>query len=171
MTEKTLEVSDGMVVSLDYTLRLDNDEVVDTSEGRPPLEYVQGQQQIVPGLEQALYGMQVGEEKQVVVEPAEGYGERDPEANQVVPRDAFQEDAELERGMPIRVSDGGGRTATAFVAEVNPETVKLDFNHPLAGETLHFDVEIAGLREASSADLMGGCGTCGGCSSSSEGCC
>lgn len=168
MTEKTLEVSDGMVVSLDYTLRLDNDEIVDTSEGRPPLEYVQGQQQIVPGLEQALYGMQVGEEKQVVVEPAEGYGERDPEANQVVPRDAFQEDAELERGMPIRVSDGGGRTATAFVAEVNPETVKLDFNHPLAGETLHFDVEIAGLREASSADLMGGCGTCGG---SSEGCC
>ena len=171
MTEKTLEVSDGMVVSLEYTLRLDNDEIVDTSEGRPPLEYVQGQQQIVPGLEKALYGMEVGEKKQVVVEPAEGYGERNPEANQVVPRDAFQEDAELERGMPIRVSDGGGRTATAFVAEVNPETVKLDFNHPLAGEQLYFDVEIADLREASSADLMGGCGTCGGCSSSSEGCC
>jgi FKBP-type peptidyl-prolyl cis-trans isomerase SlyD len=170
VTEKTLEVADGMIVSLDYTLRLDNDEVIDSSEGQSPLEYVQGQSQIVPGLS-ALYGMAVGETKQLVVEPAEGYGERNPEANQVVPRDAFQGDVELKAGMPIRVSDGSGRTATAFVADVSPETVKLDFNHPLAGETLYFHVEIAGLREPTAADLMGGCGTCGGCSTSSAGCC
>ena len=168
MTEKTLEVSDGMVVSLEYTLHLDNDELVDSSEGQPPLEFVQGQRQIVPGLEQALYGMAVGEEKDVVVEPGEGYGERNPEANQEVPRDAFQEDVELEPGMPIRVSDDSGRTATAFVADVNPDTVKLDFNHPLAGETLHFHVEIADVREASGAELGGGCA---GCGSSSGGCC
>jgi FKBP-type peptidyl-prolyl cis-trans isomerase SlyD len=171
VTEKTLEVADGLIVSLDYTLRLDNDEVIDSSKGQSPLEYVQGQNQIVPGLESALYGMAVGETKQVVVEPAEGYGERNPEANQVVPRDAFKENVELEAGMPIRVSDGSGRTATAFVADVNPETVKLDFNHPLAGETLHFQVEIAGLREPTDADLRGGCGPCGGCSTSSAGCC
>lgn len=160
-----------MVVSLDYTLYLENEEVVDSSEGHPPLQFIQGQQQIIPGLEQALYGMEVGEEKDVVVEPAAGYGVRDPDANQVVPRDAFEEDAELKPGMPIRVSDSSGRAATAFVADVLPDSVKLDFNHPLAGETLYFHVEIAGLREASSADLMGGCGTCGSCSSSSEGCC
>jgi FKBP-type peptidyl-prolyl cis-trans isomerase SlyD len=171
MTEKTLEVTDGVVVSLDYTLRLDTDEVIDSSEGQSPLEYVQGQNQIVPGLEKALYGMAVGEKKDVVVDPAEGYGERNPEANQVVPRDAFQGDVELEAGMPIRVSDGSGRTATAFVADVNPETVKLDFNHPLAGETLYFEVEIAGLREPTAVDMMGGCGTCGGCATASEGCC
>jgi FKBP-type peptidyl-prolyl cis-trans isomerase SlyD len=165
-----LEVADGLIVSLDYTLRLDNDEVIDSSEGRSPLEYVHGQNQIVPGLEKALYGMTVGEEKHVVVEPAEGYGERNPEANQVVPRDAFQGDAELESGMPIRVSDGSGRTATAFVADVSPETVKLDFNHPLAGETLYFQVEIADLRKPNAADLMGGCASCGGCSAPSEGC-
>lgn len=167
MTEKSLEVSDGMVVSLEYTLRLEDEEIIDSSEGQPPLEFVQGQRQIVPGLEQALYGMEVGEEKDVVVEPGEGYGERNPEANQVVPRDAFQADVELEPGMPIRVSDESGRTATAFVADVNPDTVKLDFNHPLAGETLHFHVAIADLREASEADLGG----CAGCSGSSGGCC
>jgi FKBP-type peptidyl-prolyl cis-trans isomerase SlyD len=166
-----LEVADGLIVSLDYTLRLDNDEVIDSSEGQSPLEYIQGQNQIVPGLEKALYGMTVGEERHIVVEPAEGFGERNPEANQVVPRDAFQGDVELEAGMPIRVSDGSGRTATAFVADVSPETVKLDFNHPLAGETLYFQVEIAGLREPTAADLMGDCGSCAGCSTSSAGCC
>lgn len=160
-----------MVVSLDYTLRLEDEEIIDSSEGQPPLQFIQGQQQIVPGLEQALYGMEVGEEKDVVVDPADGYGGRDPDANQLVPRDAFQEDVELKPGMPIRVSDGSGRVATAFVADVQPDTVKLDFNHPLAGETLYFHVEIAGVREASNADLMGGCGTCGSCSSPSEGCC
>lgn len=149
MTEKSQEVSDGIVVSLEYTLRLDNDEVIDSSEGRPPLEFVQGEHQIVPGLEEELYGMEVGEEKDVVVEPAEGYGERNPEANQVVPRDAFQESVELETGMPIRVSDGSGRTATAFIADVHPDTVKLDFNHPLAGEKLYFRVRIVDLRESS----------------------
>jgi FKBP-type peptidyl-prolyl cis-trans isomerase SlyD len=160
-----------MVVGLEYTLHLGDDEIVDSSEGRPPLEFVQGQRQIVPGLEQAIYGMEIGEEKDVVVEPADGYGQRNPEANQVVPRDAFQDGVELEPGMPIRVSDGSGRAATAFVADVRPDTVKLDFNHPLAGETLYFHVEIASLREASHADVVGGCGTCGGCSPSSEGCC
>lgn len=152
-----------MVVSLDYSLHLGDEEIIDSSEGQPPLEFVQGQQQIVPGLEQALYGMEVGEKKDVVVEPADGYGERNPEANQVVPRDAFEEGAELKAGMPIRVSDGSGRTATAFVADVGSETVKLDFNHPLAGETLHFHVEIAGVREATNADMMGGCCSCGSC--------
>jgi FKBP-type peptidyl-prolyl cis-trans isomerase SlyD len=166
-----LEVADGLMVSIDYTLRLDNDDIIDSSEGRPPLQYVQGQNQIVPGLENALYGMAIGEKKHVVVEPTEGYGERNPEANQVVPRDAFQGDVELKAGMPIRVSDGSGRTATAVVADVSPETVKLDFNHPLAGETLYFEVEIAGLREPTAADMMGSCGPCGGCSGPSEGCC
>ena len=167
MTEKTLEVSDGRIVCLDYTLRLENDEIVDSSEDREPIEFVQGQRQVVPGLEDELYGMEVGEKKTVVVEPAQGYGERNPEASQLVPRDAIQEDLEIEPGMPIRVSDGSGRTATAFVAEVDDESVKLDFNHPLAGETLHFDVEVVDVREASAADLMGGCGTCSGCSTSS----
>jgi len=167
VTEKTLQVSDGLIVCLDYTLRLENDEVVDSSEEREPIEFVQGQRQIVPGLEDAIYGMEVGEEKSVVVEPAQGYGERNPEASQDVPRDAFEENVQLEPGMPIQVSDGSGRTATAFIAEIGDGSVKLDFNHPLAGETLRFEVEVVDVREASATDLMGGCGACTGCSPSS----
>lgn len=170
MTEKTLEVSDGMIVRLDYTLRLENDELIDSSEDREPIEFVQGQRQIVPGLEEALYGLEAGQEKTVLVDPSQGYGERNPEASQVVPRDAFQEDVELDVGMPIRVSDGSGQTATAFVKELGDEAVELDFNHPLAGETLHFAVEILDVREPTAADLAGGCATCGGCSTPS-GCC
>ena len=170
MEEGSVEVSDGMLVSLEYTLQLQDDTVIDSSDGKPPLQFVQGQHQIVPGLEHALYGMEVGETKDVVVEPGDGYGERNSEATEVVPRDAFQEGVDLEPGMPIRVSDGSGRSATAFVAELGSDTVRLDFNHPLAGETLYFRVEIAGLREATSADMMGGCGTCGSCSPST-GCC
>ena len=167
MTDNSLEISDGMTVCLDYTLRLEGGEVVDTSEDREPIEFVQGQQQIVPGLEQELYGMVAGDEKSVVVEPPQGYGERNPDASQVVPRDAFEDGFEPESGMPIRVSDDSGRTATAFIAEVNDQSVKLDFNHPLAGETLHFDVEVVDVRETSSAGVMGGCGTCSGCSTPS----
>lgn len=170
MTDKTLEVADGRIVSLDYTLRLDSDEVIDSSEDSQPIEFVQGQRQIVPGLEQALYGLETGDEKEVVVDPSEGYGQRDPDASQVVPRDAFEEDADLEAGMVIQVSDGSGRTATAFIAEVGEDAVRLDFNHPLAGETLHFAVEVVDVREPSAADLAGGCNTCGGCSTHS-GCC
>lgn len=155
MTEKALEVSDGMVINLDYTLRLDDGNVVDTSEGREPLEFVQGQGQIVPGLENALYGMEVGDKKKVVVEPKDGYGERDAEAKQVVPNDAFPEDVDLEEGMGLQVRDGSGRTMMAFVDEILPEGVRLDFNHPLAGKRLHFEVEIADLQQAADAEIGG----------------
>ncbi len=81
MSDENLAVSDGLVVSMDYTLRLEDEgEVVDTSAGREPLQFVQGEGQIIPGLEQELYGMKIGDEKNVVVAPAEGYGESDPEA-------------------------------------------------------------------------------------------
>ncbi len=171
MTEKTLEISDGLMVSLDYTLRLDDGEVADTSEGREPVQFIQGQGQIVPGLEKELYGMKIGDEKDVVVEAAEGYGEYNPEAMQMVPKDAFPEDMELEKGMGIQVNDGSGRTMVAFVDEILPEGVKLDFNHPLADETLHFHVEVAGLEQPNQANVMSGGNPCSGCASSSQGGC
>ena len=103
----------------------------------------------------------------MLLKPAQGYGERNPEASQDVPRDAFEENVQLEPEMPIQVSDGSGRTATVFVAEIGDESVKLDFNHPLAGETLRSDVEVVAVREASATDLMGACGACTACSPSS----
>lgn len=156
MTEDKLVVKDDMVVGLDYTLRLKDGAVVDSSQDREPLKYMQGQGQIIPGLEQELYGMAVGDEKSVAVEPAQGYGEKDPNAVQVVPNEAFPPDLEPEPGMRLQMRDEQGRVFEAFVVEVRPDDVVLDFNHPLAGETLHFDVKIDSLRQASEEELAHG---------------
>jgi FKBP-type peptidyl-prolyl cis-trans isomerase SlyD len=150
-------VEDGMVVSIDYTLRLDeDDDVVDSSESGEPLQFVQGQGQIIPGLEQQLYGMSIGDEKSVVVAPAEGYGEADPDAYQVVPLEAFPGDMVVEPGMGLQMRDNSGQTFEAYVADVRPDGIVLDFNHPLAGKTLHFDVRITGLREATADEQAHG---------------
>ena len=156
MTDTRLTVIDDLVVSLDYTLHLDDGEVIDTSKGQEPLEILQGRGQIIPGLEQAIYGMAVGDEKDVVVAPADGYGEDDPDAFELVDRDVFPPDLNLNPGMGLRMRDGSGQALVAYVAEVRPEGVVLDFNHPLAGETLHFRVKIAGLRSATSEELAHG---------------
>lgn len=170
MTEKTLTVADDMVITLEYTLRLDDGEVVATSDGVGPLEFVQGRGEVIRGLEQALYGLAVGDERDVTVSPADGYGTRDPDALQAFPRDAFPPNMALETGTGLRMRDQSGGVATAYVWEVRPDDVVVDFNHPLAGETLYFETKIAGLREATNEDLQSDCGTCGGCSSSGCGC-
>lgn len=156
MTDTNLKVSDGLVVSLDYTLRLDDGEVVDTSTDQDPLEFLQGRGQIINGLEQALYGMEIGDEKDVEVEPSAGYGEYDNDAFQVVPHDVFPPDMTLTPGMGLRMRDSSGQVLEAYVAEVRPDGVLLDFNHPLAGETLYFQVKISGLRPATSEELAHG---------------
>lgn len=156
MTDKHLTVSDGLIVSLDYALRLDDGEVIDTSAGREPLDYLHGSGQIIPGLEQELHGLAVGDEKDVEVAPADGYGLRDADAFQEIPMAAFPPDAELEPGMAFELLSNSGDPITAFVAEVRPESVLLDFNHPLAGETLHFRIKIAALRAATAEELAHG---------------
>jgi FKBP-type peptidyl-prolyl cis-trans isomerase SlyD len=157
MTNAQLTVADGIVVSLDYTLRLDDGEVVDSSEGREPLAFLQGQGHIIPGLEQALYGMGVGAEKDVVVAPADGYGEENPDAYELVQRDMFPAEMNLTPGMGLRLRDGNsGELLEAYVAEVRGDDVMLDFNHPLAGETLYFQVRVAGLRPATAEELAHG---------------
>jgi FKBP-type peptidyl-prolyl cis-trans isomerase SlyD len=157
MANEEMTVSDGMVVSMDYSLRLDDDEeVVDTSAGREPLEFVKGGGQIIPGLEQQIYGMSVGDEKSVVVPPADGYGETDTEAYQLMPLEAFPADMTVEPGMGLELRDPSGRIEEAYVADVRPDGILLDLNHPLAGKTLHFDVKITGLRQATEEELAHG---------------
>jgi FKBP-type peptidyl-prolyl cis-trans isomerase SlyD len=156
MTHEQSKVSQDMVVGLDYTLRLDDGEMVDTSAGRGPLQFLQGHGQIVPGLEKELYGMAVGEEKAIIVSPSEGYGQRKPNALQEFPRDAFPEGVEIQSGMAVQLMDQEGRPHMAFVSDLREETVLLDLNHPLAGETLHFDVEVVALREATEEELAHG---------------
>jgi len=154
VTNKALTVANDMVVSLEYTLRLEGDtEVFESSEGEEPLEFIQGRGHIVPGLEQALYGMAVGQKKQVVVQPEDGYGELDSDAFERVPRDAFPDTLELEVGMELELEDDEGETFDACIAELAGDTVMLDLNHPLAGETLYFDVEVIGIRPATAEEL------------------
>jgi FKBP-type peptidyl-prolyl cis-trans isomerase SlyD len=154
MTKQSLVVADDMVVRLDYTLTLNNGEVYDSSADSGPLEYLQGHGQIIPGLEEALYDMAVGEEKDVVVTPDVGYGEYDPEAVQSLPRDVFPPEMELEPGMSIDLYDeDADEELEAVIDEVDGDEVVVNFNHPLAGETLNFHVRIAGLRPATPEEI------------------
>jgi FKBP-type peptidyl-prolyl cis-trans isomerase SlyD len=156
MTDRQAVVADDMVVSMEYVLRLDDGEVIDSSGSGEPLEFLQGHGQIVRGLEQELYGMLVGEEKDLVVEPGDAYGDFDPDAFQEVPLAAFPPDVVLEPGMGLELMSESGEPLLAFVSEVGSEDVVLDFNHPLAGETLFFAVKIADLRPANDEELLHG---------------
>jgi FKBP-type peptidyl-prolyl cis-trans isomerase SlyD len=160
-------VQDNWVVSMDYTLCLANGEVVDTSEGREPLEFIQGQGQIIPGLEKALLGMVVGEEKDITGPPAEGYGEAEPGLTESLPRDVFPPD--VEEGDSFRMRTESGHTVIVYVDSVTDDTVVVDLNHPLAGETLHFHVKIVDAREATDQDLAS-CAGCSGCSCGDQEC-
>lgn len=151
-----MTVQDGMVVSLDYSLRLNSGDVIDSSADGEPLMFLQGAGQIIPGLEQALYGMAMGEEKQVTVAPADGYGEMDPEGVQFFPASAFPEEMELEVGMALQAQDDSGHTYTVYVTDIQDDGVLMDFNHPLAGETLHFQTKIVGLRPATDEEMAHG---------------
>jgi FKBP-type peptidyl-prolyl cis-trans isomerase SlyD len=148
-------IQDGVVVSLAYTLTVDG-EVLDQSSADDPLLYLHGADNIIPGLEKALYGLAVGDSKQVVVEPEEGYGDYDPDDVEEVGRDLFPEDLELIEGMLLAMRDETGGRFEATVVEIGDDYVVLDFNHPLAGETLHFDVRVLELRDPTPEEIAHG---------------
>ena len=152
-----LKIKDDIVVSLDYVLRLDDGEVIDQSDEGEPLEFIQGHRNIIPGLEKAIAGMKVGEKKEVVVEPEEGYGDYDEENQQTMPRSAFPPELELEEGLGLQLKDSSsGQTYQVYVADVGDKEVLLDFNHPLAGEKLFFTVHVADLRPATAEEISHG---------------
>jgi len=153
MTDTNLIVADGVVVNLDFTLQLDDEQIIATSEGQEPLVFLQGHSQIMPALQQALIGMSVGEEKDVVVAPADGYGEWDSDAFELVPLDTFPPELALTQGMGLKMRDQMGKVHKVHVSDIRPDGVMLDFNHPLAGETLYFRVKIAALRAATPEEL------------------
>ena len=145
-------VQDGLVVSMDYKLTLDG-EVLDSSEDAGPLQFLAGYGNIVPGLEREMAGMKIGESKDVVVAPADGYGEFDEEAFMEVPRNEFPSDLQLEEGIELNVTDEDGQNQYARVENITDESVRLDFNHPLAGAELHFTVKVVALRDPTKEEL------------------
>lgn len=146
-------IGNGKVVSLAYTLRLDNGEIVDYTEAGEPLEYLHGAENIVPGLEKALEGLKVGDTRDVEVQPDEGYGPYSAEDVEVVDRSQFPADLPLAVGLALELYDDEGDSMEAYVREVGDQHVTLDFNHPLAGEKLHFAVEVLAIREATEEEL------------------
>jgi len=139
----TATVTKGKVISLEYTLKLDEKQVVDTNVGKDPLTYTQGTNQIIRGVEAAVAGMTVGETKHVILEPADGYGTINPRAFQEVPKEKVPKEAKV--GTQLHGKDAKGRTIEPIVSEIRDNTVLLDFNHPLAGKTLFLDVKVVNI--------------------------
>lgn len=142
-----LKISDGQVVAMEYTLKVDGN-VTDSSDGRAPLEFVHGAGNIIPGLEREMTGMAVGESKEVVVAAVDAYGEEDETAFMDVPRDQFPEEIPMKVGTELQVQNKDGQPMYARVELVGDKSIRLDFNHPLAGKELHFSVKVVDIREA-----------------------
>lgn len=147
------KVENGVVVAMAYSLHLDDGEMIDSATADAPLTYLHGHHNIIPGLERELTGLTIGDEKDVAVAPADGYGEYDEDAKQLLSTDLFPDDIELEEGMALQLQDDNGNVHQAFVDNVQKDQVLIDFNHPLAGRTLHFNVKIVELRAATAEEI------------------
>lgn len=145
-------VQDNLIVTLDYTLIIEDEILESTSDGKA-IEFIQGFGQIIPGLENALYDMKIGEGKTVVIKPEEAYGEYDEDSIQIAKKEEFGEEIPLDVGNFLDLEDDEGDILSAQIIEADEETITLDFNHPLAGKTLTFELTISGLRAASAEEL------------------
>ena len=138
-------ITAGKSVSIDYTLTVDN-EVVDTSVGKEPLTYTQGSKMIIPGLENALEGLEPGAEKTVVVVAKEAYGEINPEAVVEMEKDKLTSDEIPKVGMVLQMQTNTGQIMMGTVQEIKENALVIDFNHPLAGKELTFEVKIIEVK-------------------------
>lgn len=150
-----MKIAKDKVVSIEYTLRDNDGNILDTSEGREPLAYLHGNGNLIPGLEAQLEGKGADEALKVVVAPADGYGEFDAAQIVNVPKSQFAGVAELAVGMQFTASGPEGQQVVT-VTKIENDTVTVDGNHPLAGQTLNFDVKIVSVREATADELSHG---------------
>jgi FKBP-type peptidyl-prolyl cis-trans isomerase SlyD len=151
-----MKIADNCVVFMHYTLSDDQGQTIDTSSGRDPLPYLHGGNNIVPGLEKALTGLEAGETLKVSVPCEEGYGPVVPEAIQTVPHEVFDGIEEIKPGMQFQAEGPQGQVQVITIKEVQDDGIVVDGNHPLAGQTLHFEVEITEVREATAEELEHG---------------
>jgi FKBP-type peptidyl-prolyl cis-trans isomerase SlyD len=140
-------VQEGSIVSIEYTLTDDEGKVVDSNVGKEPLTFIQGAGQIVSGLEKELQGLKPGEQKKVRVKPEDAYGMPSRQAFQEMPRESIPAEAQ-KAGVTLMAKGADGRAIPIRIHEVKEKTVIVDFNHPLAGKTLNFDVKIKDIRAA-----------------------
>lgn len=149
-------ITNGKVVDLSYSLKSSEGRLLDYADSRAPFTYLHGAHQIVPGLENALEGLKIGDKKQVVVAPEEGYGDYNSKLKLEVNRSQFPVDMEIEAGMQFEVETDEGESLLFTVESIEGEKIRVDGNHPLAGQTLHFDVEVLQIRDATAQELEHG---------------
>jgi FKBP-type peptidyl-prolyl cis-trans isomerase SlyD len=153
MTNDTIR--DGLVVSLAYTLTADG-ETIETSTSEEPLDYLHGAENIVPGLEAALNGKRVGDQFSVTLQPADAYGDYDDDDVETIPLSDLPDAETLEEGMVVVMEDEEGYLFDAIIREIGKDTVVLDFNPPLAGKTITYDVQVIAMREAEEEEIAAG---------------
>ena len=150
-----MSITENQVVTIHYTLKDEGGEVIDRSPPGEPLAYLHGHGHLIPGLERELAGRDTGDRLEVTLSPADGYGEHDPQLVQQVPRRALKGIGNLQVGMRLSASNEQG-TRSVTITRIAGDLVTLDGNHPLAGRKLHFEVEVAGVRAATEAELSHG---------------
>ena len=153
--EIKVQISDSKVVLIHYTLTSDKGETLDSSDGNPPLAYIQGKWNIIPGLENALVGKVVGDKLNVTIPPQEAYGEHNDDLIQTMSRTSFQGIEDIQPGMQLQMESSEGPQMIT-VSKVEGDEITVDGNHPLAGEELTFDVEVGEIREATGEELEHG---------------
>lgn len=155
-------VGKDVVVTMDYRLEVDGNEI-----DAGPIQFLQGHGNIIPGLENEVEGMSLGEEKEVLVKAENAYGKYDPDLEIEVPLSTFPEDFEIKLGHPMRLQDGEGHVFTGVAMAITDETVLLNLNHPLAGKDLLFKTKVSALRPATEQEIAQGslASGCSGCSS------
>jgi FKBP-type peptidyl-prolyl cis-trans isomerase SlyD len=147
-----MQVEKNKVVEIDYTLKDDDGQLLDSSEGGDPLSYIQGVGNLIPGVESALEGKSAGERVQIIVPPESGYGVRDDSLVLSIERDKLSEVGDLQEGARLRMETQKGPVILTVVS-VGDSEVLVDGNHPLAGMSLNFDITIQSVREATSEEL------------------
>lgn len=148
-----MKIEKNKVVSINYTLKNGEGEVLDSSEGGEPLAYLHGQGNLIPGLETELEGRGEGESFHTEIEPSNAYGEYNDSLIADVPKDRFTGVEDISEGMEFQAQTSDGGSQVVRVTEVGDDSVKVDANHPLAGETLHFEVTVADVRDATEEEI------------------
>jgi FKBP-type peptidyl-prolyl cis-trans isomerase SlyD len=151
-----MRVKMGRVVLLDYLVKIASGQVVETSSGKGPIEYLHGAGQILPALERALEGLGEGEQAAFSIAPEEAYGERKEDNVVSLPRNLFPADVKLEPGLCLYARASGGQSYPITVREIKGDMVTVDLNHPLAGQRLFFEVKICGVRPAGMQEIFSG---------------
>ena len=158
------KVENGQFVSVHYKGTLQNGEVFDTSDGRHPLEVQIGEGQIISGFENALMGMSLNEKKVFTLDPEDAYGQKDESLTHSFPRADVPAEINFEVGQTVALCSSDGQQVPALITEMDDEKVVVDLNHPLAGQTLTFDIEVVGIS-ATATQEPAGCGSGCACSS------